>query len=96
MQLRGISVAVTLGPVPICLYICAATYLGDLAYCGPDWVVAASAIRVMAGEHDLREAFDKLAVATRRSRSDLGARALRHYLTLQEWQIVEVAATDSG
>ena len=41
-------------------------------------------------DHALRARLDKLASATRRSRSFLAAEAIRDYLALNSWQIEEI------
>ena len=39
---------------------------------------------------DIRKRLDALAVATERSRADIAAEAVKHYVDLQEWQIAAI------
>jgi RHH-type rel operon transcriptional repressor/antitoxin RelB len=49
-----------------------------------------STILTLRLDHDLKKQLDKLAQATRRSKSFLAAEAIREYVALNEWQIREI------
>jgi RHH-type rel operon transcriptional repressor/antitoxin RelB len=59
-----------------------------------------SSVLTLRLEPGLKRQLDKLAQATRRSRSYLAAEAIREYVTLNEWQVAEtrraVAEADRG
>ena len=52
--------------------------------------MAAGKVLTLRLEGGLRSKLDKLAAATRRSRSFLAAEAIREYVALNSWQIAEI------
>lgn len=49
-----------------------------------------TAILTLRVPQDIKEQLEKLAEATHRSQSFLGAEAIRHYLDLESWQVAEI------
>jgi RHH-type transcriptional regulator, rel operon repressor / antitoxin RelB len=54
--------------------------------------MAQSSTMTIRLESDLKDKLDKLARATRRSKSFLAAEAVREYIELHEWQVKEIQA----
>jgi RHH-type rel operon transcriptional repressor/antitoxin RelB len=62
----------------------------NVCRCNREAVMAGEKILTLRLEGGLRGKLDKLAAATRRSRSFLAAEAIREYVALNSWQIEEI------